>query len=40
MTDRKNLKIDPDTYDRLKEAKGRFETWDGLLNRLAEYADE
>jgi len=28
MTDRKNLKIDPDTYDLLKEQKGQFQTWD------------
>jgi len=28
MTNRKNLKIDPDTYDLLREQKGRFQTWD------------
>lgn len=28
MTNRKNLKIDPETYELLKENKGRFQTWD------------
>jgi len=28
LTKRKNLKIDPDTYDLLREHKGRFQTWD------------
>jgi len=28
MTDRKNLKIDPDTHEMLSEQKGRFQTWD------------
>ena len=40
MTSRKNLKINEETYDRLREAKGRFETWDGMLNRLVDEADE
>jgi len=41
MTDRKNLKIDEQTYDRLREQKGQFETWDGTLNRmLDELADD
>jgi len=37
---RKNLKIDEETYERLRDAKGRFETWDGCLNRLAEQAGD
>jgi hypothetical protein len=39
MTDgktRKNLKIDVETYERLRDAKGQYETWDGCLNRLIE----
>jgi len=32
MTDRKNLKIDPDTYNLLKEQKGRFQTWDQFFH--------
>jgi len=28
MTDRKNLKISPDTYDLLREEKGQYQTWD------------
>ena len=34
MTKRKNLKIDVETYERLREEKGQYETWDGFLNRL------
>jgi len=37
---RKNLKIDEETYERLRDAKGRFETWDGCLNRLVEQAGD
>lgn len=34
MTNRKNLKITEETYDRLRDEKGKYETWDGCLNRL------
>ena len=34
MTNRKNLKIAPDTYDDLKEEKRPMETWDSMLRRL------
>jgi len=34
MTDRKNIKIDESTYERLREEKGQYETWDGFLHRL------
>jgi len=34
MTGRKNLKITEETYDRLRDAKGQYETWDGCLNRI------
>jgi len=34
MANRKNLKITEDTYDRLRDEKGKYETWDGCLNRL------
>ena len=34
MTERKNLKIDVKTYERLREEKGQYETWDGALNRI------
>ena len=37
---RKNLKINEETYERLLDAKGRFETWDGCLNRLVEQAGD
>lgn len=36
MTKRKTLKPAADTYDRLKSLKGRYQTWDGLLNELAD----
>ena len=34
MSDRKNLKIAPDTYDDLCEEKRPMETWDSMLRRL------
>jgi len=34
MSDRKNLKITPETYDELKEEKRQMETWDSLFRRL------
>ena len=34
MSDRKNLKIQEETYERLRQQKGQYETWDGFLNRL------
>lgn len=40
MTDRKNLKVDPETYERLRELKGEFETWDGCLNRIADAVEQ
>lgn len=39
MTERKNLKIAPETYETLRDAKGRFETWDQALQRMAQTAD-
>jgi hypothetical protein len=36
MTDRKNLKIEQETYDLLREEKGQYETWDGFFHRLVE----
>ena len=34
MPDRKNLKISPDVYERLKETKGESGTWNGFLHHL------
>jgi predicted CopG family antitoxin len=34
MTERKNLKIAPDTYDELREEKRDMETWDSMFRRL------
>jgi len=39
MTERKNLKIDVEMYDRLKEEKTQYETWNHLFDRLLEEAD-
>lgn len=40
MSDRKNLKISETTYERLREEKEQFETWDGMLNRLIDQQDD
>ena len=40
MTERKNLKIEVETYDRLREEKGQYETWDGALNRMLDEIDD
>jgi len=34
MTERKNLKIAPETYDDLREEKRDMETWDSMFRRL------
>jgi len=36
MTDRKNLKIDPEMYDRLRDEKKKYETWNAFFDRLVE----
>jgi hypothetical protein len=36
---RANLKCDTETRDRLEALKRDGETWDELLNRLAEYGE-
>ena len=37
---RKNLKINEDTYDELKEKKRKMETWDSYLRRLRREAED
>lgn len=39
MTDRVNIKADPETRDRLREVKREGETWDGVLRRAADALD-
>lgn len=34
MTERKNLKVAPETYELLREHKGEYETWDGFFHRV------
>jgi len=40
MSDRKNLKLTEQTYDRLREQKREFETWDGALNRMLDELED
>ena len=40
MTNRKNLKIAPDTYDELKDEKRDMETWDSMFRRLLREAGD
>jgi hypothetical protein len=40
MTERKNIKIHPDTHALLKEEKGEMETFDRLLERLVREAND
>ena len=40
MSERKNIKIDVETYERLREEKGQYETWDGALNRMLDELDD
>ena len=40
MSDRKNLKIAPDTYDDLRDEKRDMETWDSMFRRLMREGDE
>ena len=39
MTERKNLKIDVEMYERLREEKTQYETWNHLFDRLLEEAE-
>lgn len=34
MTDKHSIKVDDETWDRLKDAKGKYETWNQTLQRL------
>jgi len=36
----KNLRVREQTFDRLKDEKKEFETWDGLLHRLVGNGDD
>jgi hypothetical protein len=39
MTERKNIKVDEETFGALQDAKGQYETWDGFFNRLLDERD-
>jgi len=39
MSDRKNLKIDAEIYNQLRDEKGEYETWNGLFNRLLDNSE-
>jgi len=40
MAERKNIKIDVETYERLRERKGQYETWNLALNRMLDELDD
>jgi phage-related minor tail protein len=40
MSERKNLKLNEATYERLRDEKGEYETWDGALNRMLDELDD
>jgi hypothetical protein len=40
MTDRKNIKIDEETYERYREEKGEYETWNLTLNRILDELED
>lgn len=40
MADRKNLKIDEDTFEQLSEEKRDDETWDGFFRRLLDQPEQ
>lgn len=40
MSDRKNLKISPETYELLSDDKEAWETWDGYFRELKRQAEE
>lgn len=37
--DRKNIKVDPETFARLKAEKTQYETWDHAFNRILDTLD-
>jgi len=38
MSDRKNIKIDAEMYDRLDKEKRKYETWNAFFDRVLEEA--
>ena len=40
MSERKNLKLNKETFERLKDEKGQYETWDGSINRVLDELEE
>ena len=40
MSDRKNLKIDVEMYERLREEKRQYETWNAFFERLLAERDD
>lgn len=40
MTNRKNIKVDKETWRMLKDDKGKYETWAGYFYRIVEGDDE
>jgi len=40
MVDRKNIKIRTEMYDRLRDEKTEYETWNDLFDRLLQEASD
>lgn len=40
MTDRKNIKVDTEMHDRLREEKTQYETWNHFFDRLLREAGD
>jgi hypothetical protein len=36
MSDRKNIKVPAETYEKLKDEKGQYETWPVFFDRVLE----
>ena len=39
MTKRKNIKVEAEMYERLREEKTQYETWNAFFDRLLREAD-
>jgi len=40
MSERKNLKVAVETYDKLRDEKRKHETWDHFFNRMIRETEE
>jgi hypothetical protein len=40
MTERRNIKVDDKTFERYRDEKGEYETWNLALNRILDELEE